>query len=396
MKKIIIIIVTIFFLSGCFNYKEINDYAIVSGISIDINDKKDDEYIVSIQIMNSKKEKEDQSSLITIYKASGKTIYQALEKIMLDSPKEIYLGHNEVVVISEELLKKKDPLEYLDFFLRDSKVEKDSLVVNAKNSKAYEVLEIITPLETVPSSNLKSSLNIADNYSGTLTLVTIDEFIQNLKIKGIDPVLPSVIIKGKKDDGDKMKNIEESTPKAKLKFTTLAYFKNNRLKDYLTSEESLGYNFLKGEAKKTYINVLCDDKNYMTLRVNNSKIKNDLIFNKNKPIINVSMTLKVNIAEYNCNTNFIDEEKIIKKLEKKSEKKVIKVMKKLTDKLYKNEKTDVLGCGYMFYSKKYNEMKKYNYKKNNIINDLTFNFKSNIKIQSPNLSIKSIKENNNE
>ncbi len=396
MKKIIILIIIVFLSSGCFNYKEINDYAIVSGISIDINDEKNDEYMISIQIMNSKKEKEDQASLITIYKASGKTIYQALEKIMLDSPKEIYLGHNEVVVISEELLKKKDPLEYLDYFLRDSKIEKDSLVINAKNNKAYEVLEIITPLETIPSTNLKSSLNIADNYSGTLTLVTIDEFIQDLKTEGIDPVLPTIIIKGKKDDGDKMKNIEESNPNAKLKFTTLAYFKNNKLSGYLTSEESLGYNFLKGEARKTYINVLCDDKNYMTLRVNNSKISNLLSFKNKKPNINVKLDLNVNISEYNCNTNFIDDEKVIKKLEKKSEKKVIKVMMKLTNKLYKNEKADVLGYGYMFYSKKYKEMEKYNYNKNNIINKLTFNFKSNIKIESPNLTIKSIKENNNE
>ena len=43
MKKIfnsIVFIIIIFTLSGCFNYKEINDYAIVSGISIDENKEK--------------------------------------------------------------------------------------------------------------------------------------------------------------------------------------------------------------------------------------------------------------------------------------------------------------------------------------------------------------------
>ena len=112
MKKIfnsIVFIIIIFTLSGCFNYKEINDYAIVSGISIDENKEKSvNKYKVGIQIMNAKKDEESDSSLITFYEASGKTIYDALEKIMLDSPKELYLGHNEVVVISEELLK-NDP-----------------------------------------------------------------------------------------------------------------------------------------------------------------------------------------------------------------------------------------------------------------------------------------------
>ena len=38
--KITIFIIILFTLSGCFNYKEINDYAIVSGISIDENKGK--------------------------------------------------------------------------------------------------------------------------------------------------------------------------------------------------------------------------------------------------------------------------------------------------------------------------------------------------------------------
>ena len=57
MKKIfnaIVFIIILFTLSGCFNYKEINDYAIVSGISIDENKEKSvNKYKVGIQIMNN-------------------------------------------------------------------------------------------------------------------------------------------------------------------------------------------------------------------------------------------------------------------------------------------------------------------------------------------------------
>ena len=69
MKKIfnaIVFIIILFTLSGCFNYKEINDYAIVSGISIDENKEKSvNKYKVGIQIMNAKKDEESDSSLIT-------------------------------------------------------------------------------------------------------------------------------------------------------------------------------------------------------------------------------------------------------------------------------------------------------------------------------------------
>ena len=132
MKKIIKLIVIfsiLFFLSGCQNYMEINNYAIVSGISIDKSESDKEMYTVGIQIMNAKKDEESDNSLITFYKSDGNTIFEALQKIMLDSPKELYLGHNEVVVISEELLKEKSPLNYLDYFMRHSKVEKDSFVM---------------------------------------------------------------------------------------------------------------------------------------------------------------------------------------------------------------------------------------------------------------------------
>lgn len=395
MKKIFkffIILFSLFSLSGCFNYKEINDYAIVSGISIDIKEDDPTKYEVGIQIMNAKKDEESQNSLITIYKTDGNTIYEAFEKIMLDSPKELYLGHNEVVVISEDLLKTKDPLNYLDYFLRDSKVEKDSLVMVSKEDKAYNILKIITPLETIPSRNLKSTLSVADNFSGTLTMVTIDEFISNLSIPGEEAIIPSIMITGNVKDGEKMENIAESDPKAKLEFGNLGYFKDNKLVGYLTSDESTGYNFLAQTPKETYINVKCDDKNYATIRVTKAKLKENLSFKNKKPVVNIESKVNADLLEYNCSADFLKSEKYIKELEKKAASKIKTLMVKATDKLYKEEKSDVLKYGSKFYGEKYKDMKTLNYKQDEIVNDVTFNFKTSVNIDSTNLSIKSIRE----
>ena len=51
MKKKLFLIIFIFLLTGCYNYKELNKIAIVSSISID---KKDNEYLVGAQVMNIK------------------------------------------------------------------------------------------------------------------------------------------------------------------------------------------------------------------------------------------------------------------------------------------------------------------------------------------------------
>lgn len=390
--KIFILVIVLFSLSGCFNYKEINEYAIVSGVSIDQSKDDPDKYEVGIQIMNAKKDEESDNSLITIYKAEGDTLYQAFEKIMLDSPKELYLGHNEVVVISEELLKYRNPLDYLDYFMRDPEVEKDSLVMVAKNDKAYNVLKIITPLETIPSKNLKSTLSIADNFSGTLTMVTIDEFISSLSKDGKEAIVPSIIITGKVKDGENMENIKESDPDAKLKFGTLGYFKDSKLAGYLSSDESTGYNFLAKTPNETYVNVKCDDKNYATIRISTSDLKETLSFKNNKPKIGVNVKVTADLLEYNCAADFIEDESYIKELEQKSAAKITKLMTKATDKLYKEEKSDVLNYGLKFYGQKYKDMKKLGYSKNNIIDDISFSFKTTVRIKSTELSIKSVKE----
>lgn len=387
--KLITFLIILLLLSGCYNYKEINEYAIVSGISID---KNGDKYKVGIQIMNAKKEEESQNSLITFYDANGNTIYEALEKIMMDSPKELYLGHNEVIVIDENLLKEKDPLDYLDFFMRNSKIEKDSLIMIAKDEKAYNILKIITPLETIPSRNLKATLSVADNYSGALTVVTIDEFISALRNDGADAILPAVTITGKTKEGKNMENIQESDPETKLEFVTLGYFVDNKLKGYLSTDDAAGYNFLANTPRKTYINVLCDDNdNYATVRISNSSTKQSIYFKNNKPYVSESITVAADLLEYNCKADFIKSEKYISDLEKKVSNKVKKLVTSATNKLYKEEKSDVLEYGSLFYKKKYNDMKKLSYTKKNIINDLSFKFNVDVSISSTELSIKSVK-----
>lgn len=397
VSKIVILLVMSLTLSGCFNYKEINDYAIVSGISIDIDEKDKNNYDVGVQIMNAKKDKESDNSLITVYNSKGSTIYQALEKIMLDSPKELYLGHNEVVVIGEELLRQKNPLEYLDYFMRDSEAEKKSVIMVAKDEKAYNILKIITPLETIPSKNLRATLGVSDSFSGTLTTITIDEFVSDISNQYVEPIIPSVEISGKVKKGESMDNISKSDPDTKLKYNTLGYFKNNKLAGYLTDDESVGYNFLAKVPKQTYVNVKCDDSNYATIRITNSDIKEKIFYENKVPTVKVNANISADILEYNCKADFIKNGKKLDELEKDSENKINKLMKKAINKLYVEEKSDVLKYREKFNARKYNETKLYKYSKNDILNKLKFKINTNVKIKSTELSIKSIrKETNNE
>ena len=55
MKKLLILLIIPFILSGCYDYNELNDLAIISGIGIDY---ENEEYIVTYEILSTKKEGE--------------------------------------------------------------------------------------------------------------------------------------------------------------------------------------------------------------------------------------------------------------------------------------------------------------------------------------------------
>ena len=58
MKKILLIIPIIFLLTGCYNYREINELAIVSGISVT---KEGNDIKLTTEVINPKKNKMPQA-----------------------------------------------------------------------------------------------------------------------------------------------------------------------------------------------------------------------------------------------------------------------------------------------------------------------------------------------
>ena len=155
MKKIkmfLFLFITLL-LTGCGNYRELNDLAITTGIAFDI---KDDEYIVSYMVANSNKAETDSKSSetkITVYEGIGNTIGSAYMDLNSKNPKIPYISHLEVVIISEDLAK-QGILEALDFLMRNPESRKEFYIVLSKDVEAGILLKTLAPLESFPSQNI--------------------------------------------------------------------------------------------------------------------------------------------------------------------------------------------------------------------------------------------------
>ena len=369
MKKFVLIIITLFILlisSGCYNYKEINDMAIVSSIGID-KDNKNDKYIVSAQIMNSKESEDSEDSQITVYTKEGDTVHEALRNITLKSPRKLYGNHLSKIVLSEEVAKEGID-NILDIFNRITEVRNEFIITIVKEDKASDVLKVLTTTESIPAEYVKLSLKIADKTSGLTYATKLDEFISLYLKKGIDPVVPVLKIDKKEKKGTTINNITTTNPISKIVIEDLAVTNKGKLETYLKNEEVIGYNFLRNQIQKMIIPVKCDDENnYASILILKNKTKSNAAKKDNKYIINFNINSEAIITEYNCKKDLTDE-KVIKRLEKDTEKKIKRYIKKSLNK-QKKTKGKFLGLEriiYLDYPKYKNEdySVKYNAKVN--------------------------------
>ena len=349
MKKFVLIIITLFILlisSGCYNYKEINDMAIVSSIGID-KDNKNDKYIVSAQIMNSKESEDSEDSQITVYTKEGDTVHEALRNITLKSPRKLYGNHLSKIVLSEEVAKEGID-NILDTFNRVTEVRNEFIITIVKEDKASDVLKVLTTTESIPAEYVKLSLKIADETSGLTYATKLDEFISLYLKKGIDPVVPLLKIDKKEKKGTTINNITTTNPISKIVIEDLAVTNKGKLETYLKNEEVIGYNFLRNQIQKMIIPVKCDDENnYASISILKNKTKSSAEKKDNKYIINFNINSEAIITEYNCKKDLTDE-KVIKELEKDTEKKIKRYIKKSLNK-QKKTKGKFLGLERIIY-----------------------------------------------
>ena len=103
MKKIKYLLLLILpILSGCYNYRELNELGITTAVSIDY---QDDNFHVIAEVVNPIKQQDASSSNnspFVNYSGSASTLQNAFRNIVLESPRQLYAAQLEIIVLSEE------------------------------------------------------------------------------------------------------------------------------------------------------------------------------------------------------------------------------------------------------------------------------------------------------
>ena len=377
--------------TGCYNYRELNQIALTSAIGID---KTEDgkEYIVTVQVLNTQKQGSDSNysgsqPKFILYEQKGPTLQHALRTIILESPRRLYVNHINLLMISETVAK-EGLKEILDFFARNTEFRKDFLVVIGREETPKDVMQILTPLETLNSKNIHDSITTDAKFYGIATKVTFEDLLNTYLNQRTNIVLPSVEVVGNIKKGEGEDNIKQSIPDATVKIKPLAIFNGGKMIGYLTDEESRVYNYVQGNIQNSIITTSCSENGLFTTEIiaTKSKLKPDI----EKKKINIQIKATASIKEINCNMNLLDPDSI-QVLENKINKEIEETIEKDVVNVIQNYKTDIFGFEELLYKTDPTSYKKLKQQYGNeLIENLQFEVKSNVKLQTKGNIIKEI------
>lgn len=346
MRKLLFILLISLFLGGCYDYQELNDLAIISGIAIDY----EDDYEVTFEVLESQKESNEKASYV---KATGKTISEAFANANLKIHKEGYFAHVKVILFSEEIAKNYMQ-DVTDYILREPNIRKIFYPLIVLDGKASVILENNNEASPVTSVALEKALT--NNRSTPKIAITMD--FETMMNNFVDPKKDAYLNTIKKD---------ETTTFA---LSGMALFKDYQMVGQLNEQETFLFNLLKNTSDNTFIKMACPFKEDKTITI-------DLYHNRDTDIkvkednIVINSSLKGSVIEDNCEIDFRTSssyEELSHSFSEEIKKEIDHLIKKI-----QNLQSDVLEFQNIYYQKERKELTNW-YLKDTLVNiDLDIN-----------------------
>lgn len=352
MKRIKFLILLLPLLSGCYNYRELNDLGITTAVSIDY---KDNNFYVIAEVINPIKQQDASSSNnspFVNYNSSSSSLQDAFRKVVLESPRQLYAAQLEIIVLSEEVVNNHLE-EVLEYFARDPESRTEIKIIVAKTEDSTKAITLQTLLTSLSSSNIIKSLDLQSKVLGMAYPVTLNELLNMYIDPYLEVVLPSMTLYGNYEIGDEKENITTSSPKAIVKIDGSTITKDNKILGYLDLEESKILNLINGKLKETIIKMNYYD-GYIIFEPNRIKVSRELDIKNNIIKINISGYSKTKEIQSNINVKDPKEvEKLNKALNMELEKKITDTFNSIREKYG----TDVFGFQELYYRTNYKYFK---------------------------------------
>lgn len=270
---------------------------------------------------------EDQKP-VWVLSVVGSTIDAAMTNLQQELSDKLFLGHLRVIILSEEIAK-KGVNRINDYLRRQSEVRRTAWIAISRE-RASKYMEMAPELERVPALYLNAMIENSVKL-GKFPNTPIGVFWRIHASKGQDAYLPYLEIK----HGGNI-NLEG-----------LAYFKGDKMKGYIPPIQiGLQMAILQQKSEGGYaaFYTIPSTDEQVLVRAMKRRAKFKTAIHNGKPEIWIRIRYENEITEKERGKIPLDNQKIIKEIEKTFNKECTKAIGKLIKKMQK-KKSDIFGFG---------------------------------------------------
>jgi spore germination protein KC len=349
---LVLLLPVIFFNSGCWDKKEIEDLAFLGALGLDREDNGD--IIISALIVKpfaisgpvegsggaSSSEKP-----FWLAHSTGRTVLEAMCNFATFTPRTLFSAHNRFIVFGEESAR-AGIADMLDFFERNRESRTTAHLLIIKGMKASNFLKSEFELVPLPPEGGLGVIQNAKNRLSTAVDVNINDFLIALEEEGIEPVAACFKVIPKKPVPLEGELKREEIIQSPL-LEGAAAFKGDNLVGWLSPTETRGLQWIRGKIKKTTLVVENPDdpSSLLGIEVSGSRSKVIPSVSGGKPQIDIKVELKGNIDDAQGYFNPGKDLTVINKIEKKMARVVEKEIKAVLQRCQQELNTDVFGFG---------------------------------------------------
>ena len=356
---LLLIILPLVLLGGCWSRREINDLAIILGAGVDRT--PDNKIRITLQLARPSAfggsaeaggGSAPKQNIVWVVSAEGSTIFDAERELALKVSRRIYWGHNIILVYGEKIAR-EGVRDISNFFLRNPQPRETIWVLIARG-EARKVLESHSELEKTSAQSLGF---LARHRAGFA--IMLKDFQMALASRGTNPAAPRVELEAAGEPQGP--GMEEHTAHKELAITGTGVFKDDRLVGWLDNSETRGLLWLRGEIEKGVITIPSPGQpdKFISLNIIRSNTRVDPSYDGETISFNVKMTFEGDLLEQQSTEDLTKPEKI-EAIERAAAKEVLRKSTAALEKAQGEYGIDVFNFGEAFhrkYKKEWRELK---------------------------------------
>ncbi|GAB6137130.1 Ger(x)C family spore germination protein [Halanaerobaculum tunisiense] len=331
--KILIIILLLNILTGCWDRRDIEDRVPVLAIGIDSIKQEDSEVTkknkvkVTIQApIASKMEEKGGEDVTWVVSSVGNSIAGAINNLQDKMNQQLFFGHLRVIVFNQQLAK-EGLNKYLNYFRNLPEIRRLGWLLVSQNG-AESVIKSKPKLEAIPAIYLMHMLNNGSDI-GKIPDLRLGDFFVQLSNPGQEPI--AVMIKSNEEEID---------------YIGLGIFEGDKFVGSLSEAETIYYQRILGVNDKG--NLIISDP---TTEIDRLTIKIEEVTTNLKPeLVDDNLTLHINtevearVTEQLSQSN-LSREKIVREIETRIENKMKQEMITIIKKTQNKFQADIWGIG---------------------------------------------------